>query len=111
MGGERDNSRRKSKVLNYCESQTKRLVIETALDIHGVNETGVATCGASSGRESTKVGDGRRSLCSASTKSKGIVGMALDLLAAVHDGGDKEVISGSSCRVEIGRASCRKECW
>ena len=89
-------------MLNYCESQTERLVIETALDIHGVNETGVAICGASSGRESTKVGDGRWSLCSASTKSKGIVGMALDLLAAVYGSGDKEVISSSSCRVEGG---------
>jgi hypothetical protein len=96
-------------VLNYCESQTERLVIETALDIHGVNETGVATCGASSGRESTKVGDGRRSLCSASTKSKGIVGMALDLLAAVHGGGDKEVISGSSCRVEGGEGGSGRD--
>jgi hypothetical protein len=75
------------------------LVIESALEIRGVNEMGGVICGASSGGESINVGGGRSSLCSSSTRFRAIVGTTLDLLAAVHGGGDKEVIPGASCWV------------
>lgn len=77
-------------------------MIESALDIRGVNGTGGVICGASSGGESMNVGGGRSSFCSTSVELLcfgGIVGVTLDLLAAVHGGGDSEVISGVSCCV------------
>ena len=46
------------------------------------------------------IGGGRLSFCSTSVgllSFSSIAGMALDLLAAVHGGGDNEVISGVSC--------------
>jgi hypothetical protein len=77
-------------------------VIESALDIRGVNGIGGVVCGASSGGESMNVGGGRSSSCSTSVallSFGGIAGTTLDLLAAVHGGGDNEVISGASCGI------------
>jgi hypothetical protein len=54
-----------------------------------MNETGGVICSASSGGGSIMLGDGRWSLCSASTKFKGIVGTTPDLLAATHGSSDK----------------------
>lgn len=88
----------------------ERFVIESALDIRGVNGTGGVIEGASSGGESMNVGGGRSSFCSTSVESsfRTTVGTTLDLLAAVHGGGDNEVISGANCCVgcEEGRNSC-----
>lgn len=87
----------------------ERLVIESALDIRGVNDTRGVIGGASSGGESMNAGGGRSSFCSSSAEIsfEGITGMMLDLLAADHGGGDSEVIPGASCCVgggEGGRA-------
>lgn len=83
----------------------ERLVIESALDIRCVDWTGGVIGGADGGGESMNVGGGRSSLWSTSAgllSFEGIVGMALDLLVAVHGGGDNEVISGANCCVEGG---------
>lgn len=72
---------------------------ESALVIRGVNGTGGVVDGESGGGESINVGGGRSSSSSASVELSfgGIVGMTLVLLAAVHGGGDSEVIPGASC--------------
>lgn len=79
----------------------ERLVIESELDIRGVNDTRGVIGGAISGGESMNVGGGRSSFCSASTETpfEGIAGVTLDLLAADHGGGDSEVTPGVSCCV------------
>jgi hypothetical protein len=73
-------------------------VIEFESDIRGVNGTG-GVLGGASGGESMNAGGGLSSFCSVSVGSSfgGIAGMTLDLLAAVHGGGDREVTPGASC--------------
>lgn len=70
-------------------------MIDSALDIRGVNGTGGVVDGANNGGESMNVGGGRSSLCSTSLGSSfgGIVGITLDLFAAFHGGGDNGVVS------------------
>lgn len=83
-------------------------MIESALDIRGVNGTGGVVCGAKSGGESINVGGGLSSLCSSSSVESsfgGITGTILALFAADHGGGDNEVISGASCCVGGGVGS------
>ena len=72
-------------------------MIESALDNSGVRGMEGVIGGASSGGESMNAGGGRSSLCPAESSFGGIVGTTLDLLAAVHGGGDREVISGGNC--------------
>lgn len=91
------NKNRKRSIIR--RSQIERLVIESALDIRGVNGMGGVVGGTSSGGESMNAGGGRSSLWPAGSSFGGIAGMTLNLLVAVHGGGDNEVISGANCCV------------